>query len=252
MVRNKWDSRVIGSGNGLRKIIRIAMFFVCLLFLSACGTNEKAQNEDTGGTFDKSGTEMPELSFDGSETAQRNTWEKKVLVAYFSWADNAVQDNTDAMTSASVKSPGNVAQLAAWVAERTQGDLFSIKVAEPYPTDWDECLSRANQEKTDGIYPELLQDAEDVKDYDVVFLGFPNWWYSCPMAILSFIDGHDFSGKQVYLFCSHGTGGLARSVQDIKAALPDSDVSENVFDAYEEDTADSKDKVSDWLKEIGY
>lgn len=72
------------------------------------------------------------------------------------------------------------------------------------------------------------------------------------MALLSFIESHDFSGKQVYLFCSHGTGGLAGSVQDITANLPNSSVSENVFDAYEEDTVDSMEAIREWLKEIGY
>lgn len=48
--------------------------------------------------------------------------------------------------------------------------------------------------------------------------GYPNWWYGCPMALFSFFDENDLSGKQVYLFCSHGTGGLAGSVKDISAA----------------------------------
>lgn len=67
------------------------------------------------------------------------------------------------------------------------------------------------------------------------------------MAILSFIETHDLSNKQIYLFCSHGTGGLAQSVQDITAALPDSDISEKVFDAYEEDTMDSREQLIEWL-----
>ena len=129
-------------------------------------------------------------------------------------------------------------------------ELFSIQVVEPYPADWDECLSRANQEKADGTRPELVQNVEDMEEYDVIFLGYPNWWYSCPMALLSFIESNDFSGKQIYLFCSHGTGGLARSVQDITAVLPDGNISENVFDAYEEDTAGSREDVREWLKEI--
>ncbi|HKM23067.1 MAG TPA: flavodoxin, partial [Lachnospiraceae bacterium] len=175
---------------------------------------------------------------------------QKILVAYFSWADNTEQDDIDAVTSASVTVPGNVAQLASYIAEETGGELFSIQVVEPYPADWDECLSRANQEKADGTRPELVQNVEDMEEYDVIFLGYPNWWYSCPMALLSFIESNDFSGKQIYLFCSHGTGGLARSVQDITAVLPDGNISENVFDAYEEDTAGSREDVREWLKEI--
>lgn len=72
------------------------------------------------------------------------------------------------------------------------------------------------------------------------------------MALFSFIESNDFSGKQIYLFCSHGTGGLARSVQDITAVLPDGNISEDVFDAYEEESADSRENVREWLKEIGH
>lgn len=61
---------------------------------------------------------------------------------------------------------------------------------------------------------------ENMENYDVVFLGYPNWWYGVPMALLSFLEDHDLSGKQVYLFCSHGTGGLARSVDIITEAFP--------------------------------
>lgn len=187
--------------------------------------------------------------FSGSS---ENSEGERILVAYFSWADNTDQGNIDAVTSASVTVPGNVAQLAKWVAEETSGELFAIQVVEPYPADWDECLNRANQEKADGIRPELAKNVENMDKYDVIFLGYPNWWYSCPMAILSFVESQDFSGKQVYLFCSHGTGGLARSVQDIMTNMPDSNISEHVFDAYEEDTADSREAINEWLAEIGY
>ena len=96
-------------------------------------------------------------------------------------------------------------QLARWVQEETGGDLFSIRVTEPYSSDWDECLDRANGENRDNIHPELEAVLESTADYDTVFIGYPNWWYSCPMAIFSFIDEHDLAGKDIYLFCSHGT-----------------------------------------------
>ena len=60
------------------------------------------------------------------------------------------------------------------------------------------------------------------------------------------------SGKQIYLFCSHGTGGLASSVEDIRAAIPNSSISEHVFDVYEEDAASSKQDIEIWLEELGY
>lgn len=71
------------------------------------------------------------------------------------------------------------------------------------------------------------------------------------MAIFSFLEQHDLSGKQVYLFCSHGTGGLASSVKDISAILPEAELSDNVFDVYEEDAASAENEIIEWLESIG-
>lgn len=177
-----------------------------------------------------------------------------VLVAYFSWADNAViEGEMDAVASPSVTAPGNVQQLAQWVSERTGGDLFSIQVTDPYSSDWDACLERANQERAEDARPELTASVEQLERYDTVFLGYPNWWYGVPMALLSFLEENDLSDKQVYLFCSHGTGGLASSVEQIDEALPDSTaLSENIFDVYEEDASSSQQDILAWLEELGY
>ncbi|HIX80885.1 MAG TPA: flavodoxin [Candidatus Erysipelatoclostridium merdavium] len=176
-----------------------------------------------------------------------------ILVAYFSWADNAVlDDDVDAVSSPSVIAPGNVQQLATWVQEETGGQLFSIQVKDPYPSDWDECLSRANEERRDDARPELVANVENIDEYDVVFLGYPNWWYGVPMPLLSFLEANDLSDKQVYLFCSHGTGGLANSVEIISEALPDSTISDNIFDCYEEDASNSQEDISNWVSELGY
>lgn len=176
-----------------------------------------------------------------------------VLVAYFSWADNAVlADDVDAMTSPSVIPPGNVQQLADWVQEETGGDLFSIKVEDPYPSDWDECLERANEELSENARPELTASVENLEQYDTVFLGYPNWWYGVPMALLTFLEENDLSGKDVYLFCSHGTGGLADSVDIITEAVPDAEISDNIFDCYEEDAASSVEVIRQWVQELGY
>ena len=77
------------------------------------------------------------------------------------------------MASPSVIPPGNVQQLAGWVQEKTGGDLFSICVTDPYPSDWDDCLARANQERGDNARPELVENVENLDQYDTVFLGYP-------------------------------------------------------------------------------
>ena len=174
-----------------------------------------------------------------------------ILIAYFSWADNAVlAEDVDAVASPSVVPPGNVQQLAGWVQEETGGDLFSIQVTDPYPSDWDECLARANEERGNNTRPELVDQVENLKRYDTVFLGYPNWWYGVPMALLTFLEENDLSGKTVYLFCSHGTGGLARSVELITQAAPQANISDNIFDCYEEETTSSEADIKTWVNEL--
>ena len=236
----------------MKKLIVWMFVFIMMVSLTACGNSDRA--ESTNHSLEESVASLQEESSDVEQSEGRVEHDSQtVLVAYFSWADNAaVEGEVDAVSSPSVTKPGNVEQLALWVQEKTGGELFSIRVTEPYPSDWDECLERANEEKADGARPELAQSVENMEDYDVIFLGYPNWWYSCPTAILSFLEEYDLSGKQIYLFCSHGTGGLASSVEDIRAAIPNSSISEHVFDVYEEDAASSKQDIEIWLEELGY
>lgn len=84
-----------------------------------------------------------------------------------------LEGDVDAVTSPSVVAPGNVQQLAGWIQAETGGDLFSIRVTDPYPSDWDACLARANEERGDDARPELIETVENLADYDVVFLGYP-------------------------------------------------------------------------------
>ena len=241
----------------MKKVLSILLL---MLSLAACGADTypeeiKPQSDKQGS---KQESELPASENNKSDhtengagmeedTAEKNS----ILIAYFTWAENVMLDDLDAMTSASVKSPGNVAQLAQWIGSETGGDLFSIQITEPYPADWDGCLSRANEEKANDTHPALSQTVENISEYDTIFLGYPNWWYSCPMAIHSFIDAHDLSGKQIYLFCSHGTGGLAGSVRDITAALPESAVvSDNIFHVNQDDTASAKEDLQNWLNEL--
>ena len=235
----------------MKKTISLLLVMLAAFSFAACGKSDMQGNpKDSGqtkGQTEEQTVKEPETNISKSRQTEQNG-EKKILVAYFSWAENATQDDIDAMTSPSVTEPGNVAQLASWVSGETGGDLFSIQVKEPYPADWDGCLERANQEKKDNTHPALRNTVENIEEYDTVYLGYPNWWYSCPMALFSFFDGNDLSGKQVYLFCSHGTGGLAGSVKDISATIPDAKISDNVFDVYEEDAASAKDEIVEWIK----
>ena len=215
----------------MKKILSIFLTGVLIFSLAACaGASETADGttELSDGSAAETGTAGLESAAEGTEDSQ----DTGVLVVYFSWADNAIlAEDVDAVSSPSVIPPGNVQQLADWVQEATGGDLFSIRVTDPYPSDWDACLERANEERGENARPELAESVENLDQYDTVFLGYPNWWYGVPMALLSFLEQNDLSGKQVYLFCSHGTGGLADSVELITEAAPEAVISDQILTA---------------------
>lgn len=243
----------------MRRWMAAALAALMVLSVAACAGNQQEEQSASAEATEQSQSASVQEEEEPASTEQQpeepsNAQESGVLVAYFSWADNAViEGEVDAVASPSVTTPGNVQQLAQWVSERTGGDLFSIQVTEPYSSDWDACLERANQERAEDARPELTASVEQLERYDTVFLGYPNWWYGVPMALLSFLEENDLSDKQVYLFCSHGTGGLASSVEQIDEALPDSTaLSENIFDVYEEDASSSQQDILAWLEELGY
>jgi flavodoxin len=227
---------------------KLSAFLLAVLLASthvACQGNKDIAEKNTGTPQKTTLTNTP-LETSGN-----------ILIAYFTWADNTIVADSslvdvDAATSASVLVPGDTARIALWIKETVNGDLFSIKVTDPYSSDYNKCLDRAAEEKAKNTRPELAGYVENIDAYDVIFLGYPNWWYSAPMALFSFIERHDLSGKNVILFCAHGTGGVARSVRDITAALPNSTIIENIFDVFRDDVVSARPNVKKWLAELGY
>ena len=237
----------------MKKMITILLAAALALSLASCGNTADGPGGESTSPPAPAQTEEMVSEPENTENGAGEETASDILVAYFSWADNAVLENdADAVASPSVIAPGNVQELAGWIQEETGGDLFSIRVTEPYSSDWDDCLARANQERGDDARPELKENVENPDRYDTVFLGYPNWWYGVPMALLTFLEENDLSGKQVFLFCSHGTGGLANSVEIIKEAAPDAIISGNIFDCDEEDTSSSRNDIQSWVSGLGY
>lgn len=195
----------------------------------------------------------------------------KTLIAYFTWADNTVvtdQDRavasamehyeamgdasrygTDAISSASLVQPGNTAMIADWIHQETGGDLFSIQTVESYPSDYNECMDRASEERAHGTRPELKSQVEGFDEYETIFIGFPNWWSSLPMPVVTFLESYDFSGKMVVPFCAHGTGGIGATVRELERALPETAVVYEPLGIYRADILQAQPKVEEWLRE---
>ncbi|WP_157142935.1 flavodoxin [Brachyspira pilosicoli] len=208
-------------------------------------------------------TQKKDYIVDSLETSQNinalnvSNTQNKILIAYFTWSDNTVVENpnsidVDAETSASVLSPGNAELIANWIAEETGGDLFSIKTQNKYSSDYDECLNKARKERDNNERPALVGRVNNIDDYDVIFLGFPNWWYTCPMAVFTFVESYDLEGKTIIPFCTHATGGLSRTIRDLKNLLPENCEVLEPIGVYRPEVKNSKSKVLDWLRKLGY
>lgn len=141
----------------------------------------------------------------------------KVLIAYFS---EPLPDGVDASTSASRlvindNVVGSVEYLAQLIRQNTGGDMVRIQTATPYPGNFDDLADQANQERQNNVHPALSTNIEDFDNYDVVFVGYPIWWYQMPMAMYSFFDKYDFKGKTIIPFSSHGGSGWSGSLNVI-------------------------------------
>ncbi len=238
----------------MKKPMTFLLALGMLISLAACGGTTSGQGSSTPPADSQTTEAASEGSREQSEQPQ-NTDENEssnILVAYFTWADNTVVEDpssvdVDATTSASVLAPGNAAKLASWIRQEVGGDLHSIVVEEPYSSDYDECLDRAADEKTENARPALASHVDHMEDYDIVFLGFPNWWYTLPMPVLTFVEEYDWSGKTVAPFVTHGTGGLSGTIRDLTAALPEDATILDPIGVYRPEVDDSQTAVQAWI-----
>ena len=152
-----------------------------------------------------------------------NTVESKVLIAYFTRADNVKQDkNLDAVSSASINIInsgyiGNMEIMADFIAKKIGGNKFSIKTSALYSQDYRTTTNQAKDEQNSNARPELVASLENIDDYDIIFLGYPNWWGTIPMPMYTFLESYDFKGKTIIPFCSHEGSGLGSGLTDIKS-----------------------------------
>lgn len=142
----------------------------------------------------------------------------KALVVYFSVPET---DGVDASSGASRlisdgKVMGNTQYIASIISEATGSDLFEIKTVHTYPGSHKALIDAAKVEIDNNARPKLATHIKNLKDYDVIFIGYPNWWYDMPMVIYSFFDAYDFKGKTIIPFVTHGGSRFSQSVQTIK------------------------------------
>ncbi len=121
-------------------------------------------------------------------------------------------------------SVGNTAVIAQKVQELTGGDLFEIQTVKSYPDDYDEATEVSQIELKSNARPELSESVKNMELYKTIYLGYPNWWGTMPMAIFTFLESYNFSGKTIVPFCTHEGSRAGKSERDIKKLCPESKV----------------------------
>ena len=138
------------------------------------------------------------------------------------------------------------------IQDTTGGEVFSIRTSVVYPADGGELIDYAAEEQEENARPELTSHIEDLAQYNTIFVGYPNWWGDMPMALYSFFDEYDFSGKTIIPFNVHNGSGLSRTIETIQELEPNATVIEDGFTISEDDVENAGENVSTWLNELGF
>ena len=115
---------------------------------------------------------------------------------------------------------GNTEKAAKMIADMTGADLFKIEQKIPYAADYNTCIAQAKEDKQTGKRPEILNLPQDIDQYDEIYLGYPNYWGTMPMAVYTFLESYDFTGKKIHPFCTHEGSGMGSSERDISTLCP--------------------------------
>ncbi len=186
------------------------------------------------------------------ETADTDV--SNILIAYFTAGENS---DVDVVSSASVttvdgEAKGRLRAVADMIQAQTGGTLFSIQTSVDYPGDGGALIDYAAEEQEEDARPELTSHIENPDDYDIIFIGYPTWWYDMPQALYSFFDEYDFSGKTIIPFNVHNGSRFSGTIETIQDLEPDAEVITDGFTVSERDVAGAAGDVADWLGGLGY
>ncbi|CAL7909782.1 flavodoxin [Fusobacterium necrophorum] len=166
----------------------------------------------------------------------------KKLVAYFSHkGENYSRGNIIQLEK------GNTEKVAEIISHILGADIFEIITEEKYPSKYDKCIETAKKELREDSRPKLKQDI-DIREYDTIFIGYPNWWGTMPMPVWTFLEGKDFNHKKILPFCTHEGSGMGRSESDIKKLANGAEVLKGLA-IVGSDVNTSEKQIKKWLED---
>ena len=144
-------------------------------------------------------------------------------------------------------SKGNTEIVAEYIQKAVGGDLFEIETVHEYSKDYNECTKEAMAELKTNARPEIKGYVEDMSQYDDIYVGYPNWWGTCPMCIFTFLDAYDLSGKTIHPFCTNEGSGMGNSEKDLKKHYPSAHIVSGLA-VHGSEAVNSEEKVKGWVK----
>lgn len=226
----------------MKKIVSLVAVFTLLFCLTACSNNTNSKEDSSSSSplksekktsTDSNESQAPESSQESASNAEGGNTEgteANALIVYFSHS-------------------GNTKSVAMEIRNQTGADIFEIVPETPYTTDYDELLDVAQDEKRDNARPAISGTVENLEKYDMIYLGFPNWWADMPMVLYTFLDTYDPSGKTIAPFVTSGGSGFSNTISTIKSMEPDANIEDGLA-IRDSASDDSEDAVADWLEKL--
>lgn len=146
---------------------------------------------------------------------------------------------------------GNTRAIALEIHRVIGGDIFEVRTAQPYPEAYRATVDIARKEQDENARPVLAADMDSLAQYNTIFIGYPNWWGTLPMAMFTFLESKDFNGKTVVPFCTHEGSGLGRGPNDLRRVC----VGATLLDGLAvrgSRASRAQEDVSDWLKALKF
>ena len=169
----------------------------------------------------------------------------KTLIAFFSRAD----ENYFGGSMRYIK-VGNTETVVNNMKELIDADVFKIEMKNPYSPVYMTCINEAKKDLQEDARPELVSLPDSVDEYDTVILAYPNYWGTMPMAVRTFLDAFDFTGKTILPLCTNEGSGMGKSERDLKAACPGASLRDGLSVTGSK-AASSKPQLEKWLKKNG-
>ena len=229
----------------IKKIISLITISILMFSLTACSDNV---NSGEGNA------QIPSSSVQSDEDAHVNSDEAQTSASSQEPASQPHENEPDETGAAALivyfSHSGNTESVAKEIQNQTGADIFEIVPETPYTDDYNTLLDVAQDEKSRDARPSISGTIENLENYNVIYLGYPNWWADMPMIVYTFLDTYDLSGKTIAPFVTSGGSGFSNTIDTIKSMEPDAIVTDGLS-VRDSDAGNSADAVTDWLSELG-